>query len=152
MDPHCISSGHTLSQYHHGSATYLLASIGMPTSGLEHILTLFDGYIHLILGSPTPYPCFEESTKCFSQQISFSVFTLRGESCYTSKFLTSIMSHSHCRKCNKFHTFVTSSISVSFSFCKHLITNDTMKTLDTTPKTCYKKNPHHLTVETKVFL
>ena len=52
MDPHCISGGHTLSQYHHGSVVYLLAtilwvtyslSIGLTSLGMEHILTFFDG-------------------------------------------------------------------------------------------------------------
>jgi hypothetical protein len=108
----------------------------MPASGMEHILTLFDGCLQLLPGSPTPYPCFEESTKCFGHQLSFSDFTLWGEICYTSKFLTSIMSHSHCRKCRKCHTFVASVVSVTFSSRKCRIMNDTMKTLDTTPKTC----------------
>jgi hypothetical protein len=42
------------------------------------------------------------------------------------------MSHSHCRKCRKCHTFFASVVSVPFSFRKCHIVNDTMKTLDTT--------------------
>jgi hypothetical protein len=111
-------------------------SIGMLASGMEYILTLFDGCLQLLLGSPNPHPCFKESTKCFGQQLSFSDFTLWGEICYTSKFITLIMSHSHCHKCRKCRTFVTSVVSFTFSFCKCRITNDTSKTLYKTPKTC----------------
>ena len=151
MDPHCISGGHTLSQCHHGSAVYLLAailwvtyspSIGIPTSILEYILTLFDGCLQLLPSSLTSHPCFEESTKCFSQQLSFSDLTLWGAVCYTSKFLTSIMSHSHFCKC---HTFVTSVVNVTFPFFICHIVNDTMETLDTSSRTCWKEKPHHLT-------
>jgi len=145
MDPHYIFGGHTLSQYHHGSVVYLLVamlwvtyslSISMTTLGMEHILTLFDGFLKLLPGSLTPYPCFEESTKHFGHQISYFDFTLWGSTCYTSKFITSIMSHSHCCKCWKCLTFVASVLSITFSLFKCHITNDTMKTLDTTPKTC----------------
>jgi hypothetical protein len=58
------------------------------------------------------------------------------------------MSHSHCRKC---HTFVASVVSVELLSRKCRITNDTMKILDTTPKTCWKKKPHDFIVGTKCF-
>jgi hypothetical protein len=108
----------------------------MPASGMEHILTLFDGCLQLLPGSSTPYPFFEESTIFFGQYLSSSDFTLWGAIYYTSKFLTLIISHSHCRKCHKCLNFVASVISVSFSFRKCQIVNETMKTLYTTPKTC----------------
>jgi hypothetical protein len=47
---------------------------------------------------------------------------------------------------------ITSVVNVTFLFyymCR--IANDTMETLDTYYRTCWKDKPHHLTYETKCF-
>jgi hypothetical protein len=54
-------------------------------------------------------------------------------SCYTSKFLTSIMSHYHYHMC---HTFVPRVANIVFSSCMCRIADDTIRTLDTPSKTC----------------
>jgi hypothetical protein len=59
-----------------------------------------------------------------------------GRECYTSKFISPIMSHYHYHKCRKCLTFFTSVVNVTFSFCICHIAKNTMETLDTSSKTC----------------
>jgi hypothetical protein len=87
----------------------------------------------LIMNQPTCYRITKKLSVNINILYNPTLFCLINP---LSSLVVTKMSHSHFRKCRKCHTFVAIFISGAFLSRKCRITKDTMKKLDTTPKTC----------------